>query len=140
MRVIGGKAKGTTLLSVPGESTRPILDRVKTALFDTIRPILEDASLLDLFGGSGSVGIEALSQGASHATFIEINAKAVSVIRKNLEKTRLLESAQVRLASLKRPLPLTILSLSRLPSMRDSGLMLSRALLKDHTSLIPKVT
>lgn len=95
MRVIGGKAKGKKLLSVPGDSTRPILDRVRTALFDTIRPDLPGMQILDLFGGTGSVGIEALSQGAEHCTFTELNSKAVQTIKKNLEATGLASQATV---------------------------------------------
>jgi 16S rRNA (guanine(966)-N(2))-methyltransferase RsmD len=87
MRVVSGKAKGKTLQSVPGDSTRPILDRVKTALFDILRPQIEGSSVLDLFAGSGGVGIEALSQGAAHCTFLDINAKAAATVRANLELT-----------------------------------------------------
>src|SRR5438270_812939 len=61
MRVVAGSARGTKLLVVPGHGTRPILDRVKTSLFDVLRPRLEGMKMLDLFAGSGSVGIEALS-------------------------------------------------------------------------------
>ncbi len=96
MRVVSGSAKGIQLDSVPGESTRPILDRVKTALFDILRPELAGKSILDLFAGSGSVGIEALSQGAEHAVFVDLEKKAVAVIKGNLEKTRLTSQAEVR--------------------------------------------
>lgn len=96
MRVVSGTAKGRKLLSVPGDGTRPILDRVKTALFDTIRGRIQDAVMLDLFAGSGSVGIEALSQGARHCTFIDLAEEAVKTIRANLETTGLKEKAEVR--------------------------------------------
>lgn len=96
MRVVAGIAKGHRLQAVPGDSTRPILDRVKTALFDTIRPELEDSSVLDLFAGSGSVGIEALSQGADHCTFIDCNHKAIETIQDNLAKTGLKQRATVQ--------------------------------------------
>lgn len=95
MRVIGGKARGMRLDSVPGDSTRPILDRVRTALFDILRPRLAGIRMLDVFGGSGSVGIEALSQGAAHCTFLDINNNAFKTIRKNLEHTKLSEQALV---------------------------------------------
>lgn len=95
MHVIAGKAKGRKLLAVPGDSTRPILNRVKTALFDTIRPYIEDVQFLDLFGGTGAIGIEALSQGAKHCIFTELNHKACETIKKNLENTQLLNQAQV---------------------------------------------
>lgn len=96
MRVIGGTAKGRKLLAVPGDTTRPILDRVKTSLFDILRPRLDGIRVLDLFGGSGAVGIEALSQGATHCTFIDITPKAVETIKKNLETTGLSAQASVR--------------------------------------------
>lgn len=86
MRVIGGKAKGRTLLSVPGDTTRPILDRVKQTLFDILRSTLEGSDWLDLFAGTGSVGIEALSQGAESCTFVDVDKKAVEVIKENLRR------------------------------------------------------
>ncbi len=96
MRVIGGTAKGRALKSVPGDSTRPILDRVKTPLFDILRPRLADIAILDLFGGTGAVGIEALSQGAASCVFIDTNAKAVATIKDNLTTCQLLDKAEVR--------------------------------------------
>ncbi len=95
MRVVSGSARGTKLLAVPGDSTRPILDRVKTALFDILRPRIEGISVLDMFAGSGSVGIEALSQGAAHCTFIDLNNNAFKTIQANLKTTRLAERASV---------------------------------------------
>lgn len=96
MRVISGSAKGHKLDSIPGDNTRPILDRVKVALFDTIRPRIQGKTFLDLFAGSGSVGIEALSQGASHATFTELYEPAIKVIHKNLKHTKLEDRASVK--------------------------------------------
>lgn len=96
MRVVGGSARGIKLNAVPGDTTRPILDRVKTALFDTIRPRLVDAELLDMFSGSGSVGIEALSQGAKHCIFLDSARAAVETINTNLEATKLRAQAEVR--------------------------------------------
>jgi 16S rRNA (guanine966-N2)-methyltransferase len=96
MRVIGGSAKGRPLKSVPGDSTRPILDRVKTPLFDILRPSLPGISVLDLFGGTGAVGIEALSQGADHCVFLDVNARAVATIRDNLTTCDLADRAEVR--------------------------------------------
>lgn len=96
MRVVSGTAKGRTLKAVPGDTTRPILDRVKTALFDTIRPYIQGATVLDLFAGSGSVGIEALSQGASHCTFLDLAAPAIKTINSNLEATKLSAQATVK--------------------------------------------
>ena len=96
MRVIGGSARGMRLNLVPGEGTRPILDRVKTALFDILRPRLEGMHVLDLFAGSGGVGIESLSQGAEFCTFNDRARKAALTIRKNLEVTGFVDRAEVR--------------------------------------------
>jgi 16S rRNA (guanine(966)-N(2))-methyltransferase RsmD len=96
MRVIGGTAKGRLLKAVPGDGTRPILDRVKTPLFDILRPTLSGAVILDLFAGTGAVGIEALSQGAQSCVFLDTNAKAVATIRDNLGTCGLLDKAEVR--------------------------------------------
>lgn len=96
MRVIGGTAKGRLLKAVPGDGTRPILDRVKVPLFDILRPSLPGTRWLDLFGGTGSVGIEALSQGAEHCVFLDTNLKAVQTIKHNLEVTGLSEKGEVR--------------------------------------------
>jgi 16S rRNA (guanine(966)-N(2))-methyltransferase RsmD len=84
IRVIGGSAKGRKLKMVPGTSTRPIGDRVKEALFNIIDPEIKGSSFLDLFAGTGSVGIEALSRGARSTHFIELDRKAVQTIRENL--------------------------------------------------------
>jgi 16S rRNA (guanine(966)-N(2))-methyltransferase RsmD len=96
MRVVGGSARGKSLLLVPGHGTRPIVDRVKTALFDILRPRLAGAVVLDLFAGTGSVGIEALSQGAEHCTFTDAGERAIATIRKNLAHTGLADRATVQ--------------------------------------------
>jgi 16S rRNA (guanine(966)-N(2))-methyltransferase RsmD len=98
MRVVGGSAKGKPLRMVPGSGTRPIMDRVKTALFDILRPRIDGMELLDLFAGSGSVGIEALSQGAARCTFLDLGEQAVRTIRQNLATTGLADRAEVRRA------------------------------------------
>jgi 16S rRNA (guanine(966)-N(2))-methyltransferase RsmD len=95
MRVIAGRAKGRRLRSVPGEVTRPITDRVKEALFDILREEVAGCRFLDLFGGTGGVGIEALSQGAAHCTFVERDRRALRTIRENLEETGLASDAEV---------------------------------------------
>lgn len=89
MRVISGSAKGLRLASVPGKSTRPITDQVKEALFNILGPSIIEKTILDLFGGTGAVGIEALSRGAEHAVFLEINYKAYKTILQNLKATKL---------------------------------------------------
>jgi 16S rRNA (guanine(966)-N(2))-methyltransferase RsmD len=95
MRVISGSAKGRNLQSVPGDSTRPITDRVKEALFNILGADIVAARFLDLFGGTGGVGIEALSRGAAHAVFIEKNRKAQETIKANLLHTRLNDRAEI---------------------------------------------
>ncbi len=95
MRVIAGSARGRKLKSPPSIATRPIIDRVKTALFDTLGDRLHGATVLDLFGGVGSVGIEALSRGARHAVFVELDNAAAEVLRENLRLTNLAERAEV---------------------------------------------
>jgi 16S rRNA (guanine(966)-N(2))-methyltransferase RsmD len=95
MRVISGSAKGRTLQSVPGDSTRPITDRVKEAVFNIFGTDIVDARFLDLFGGTGGVGIEALSRGAAQAVFIEKNRKAQETIKANLLLTKLIDRAEI---------------------------------------------
>jgi 16S rRNA (guanine966-N2)-methyltransferase len=94
-RIIGGKARGIRLEAVPGDITRPITDRVKESLFNIIGADIEKSSFLDLFGGTGSVGIEALSRGGSFTRFIEISPVAVSIIKKNLIKTKLISRSDI---------------------------------------------
>ena len=95
MRVISGSAKGRHLQSVPGDSTRPVTDRVKEAVFNIFGADIVDAQFLDLFGGTGGVGIEALSRGAARAVFIEKNRKAQETIKANLLLTRLSGRAEI---------------------------------------------
>lgn len=95
MRVISGKAKGTHLESLEGEQTRPTLDRIKEAWFNIIQNEIIDAQVLDLFSGSGALGIEALSRGAKEAILCDQSTQAIRIIQKNLEKTELEQSAHV---------------------------------------------
>lgn len=107
-RIISGSAKGTRLNMVPGDITRPITDVVKEALFNIlgVEDVI-DSIWLDLFGGTGSVGIEALSRGAKFTRFNDLNRAAVDTIRENLKKTHLEDRAEVlqsdAFALLKRP-------------------------------------
>ncbi len=94
MRVVTGEAKGKKLKSPKTIGTRPIMDRVKTALFDILAPEVQDSRFLDLFAGTGGVGIEALSRGAAWATFIEMNPQIVKLIRENLQITGLTARAE----------------------------------------------
>ncbi|HKF39041.1 MAG TPA: 16S rRNA (guanine(966)-N(2))-methyltransferase RsmD [Ktedonobacteraceae bacterium] len=94
MRVVTGEAKGRKLKAPKTAGTRPIIDRVKTALFDILSTRVDDARFLDLFAGTGSVGIEALSRGAASATFIEMNYSVLKVVRENLKITGLGDRAE----------------------------------------------
>ena len=95
LRIIGGKARGRRIRSVPGEMTRPITDKVREALFNIIGTDIQGATLLDLFAGTGSVGIEALSRGAEYVCFVERNRQPITIIRENLKITGLEEGAVV---------------------------------------------
>ena len=89
MRVITGKARGVTLKTPEGLQTRPTTDRVKEALFSIIQFDIPAASVLDLFGGTGQLGIEALSRGARRAVFVDESDKACRLIQENLRRTRM---------------------------------------------------
>jgi 16S rRNA (guanine966-N2)-methyltransferase len=93
-RVVAGPARSVRL-EAPGEGTRPLADRVKQTLFAILEPDLRGATFLDLFAGSGAAGIEALSRGAAHATFVERDAGAIRTIKANLQRTGLAERATV---------------------------------------------
>jgi 16S rRNA (guanine966-N2)-methyltransferase len=97
MRVISGSARGLKLLAPPGTSVRPTPDRVREAVFNSLGSLgaVVGASVLDLFAGSGALGIEALSRGANDCTFCESDPRTVAVLRENLAHTRTAESAQV---------------------------------------------
>ena len=89
MRVITGKARGVQLKTPDGLATRPTADRVKEALFSIIQFDIPGAKVLDLFGGTGQLGIEALSRGAKSATFVDAGEPACRLIKENLKRTRL---------------------------------------------------
>jgi len=95
MRVISGSAKGIHLQAVPGSGTRPITDRVKESLFNILGDCVVDARVLDLFAGTGSVGIEALSRGAALAVFVEKQSRATRTIQANLRRTHLQAQAHI---------------------------------------------
>lgn len=95
MRVIAGTARRLNLVTPKGFSTRPTSDKVKETLFNIIAPRLYDVKFLDLFAGSGGIGIEALSRGARKAVFIEKDKNALSCIKKNLETTHFTDIADV---------------------------------------------
>ena len=95
MRVIAGTAKRIQLKTVEGLDTRPTTDRIKETLFNMISEYLADSSFLDLFSGSGAIGIEALSRGATSAVFVEQSKLATNCIRDNLKRTKLDSSGEV---------------------------------------------
>lgn len=95
MRVISGRAKGIKLLSLEGEFTRPTLDRVKESIFGSIQFYLKNSVCLDIFAGSGSLGIEAISRGALHVDFCDNSKLAVEIIKNNIKKTHFQEFSNV---------------------------------------------
>ncbi len=95
MRVISGSARGKKLNSLDGLTTRPTLDRVKEALFNILQFSLKDKKILDLFSGSGALAVEALSRGAKKAVLSDNSIKAIQVINKNLQETKLIDKAEV---------------------------------------------
>lgn len=95
MRIITGKARGVRLSTLAGETTRPTSERAKEAIFSMLHLSVQGARVLDLFAGSGQMALEALSRGAAHALLCDSSREAVTVIRANLEKTRLFADAEV---------------------------------------------
>lgn len=95
MRVIAGTARGRPLVAPRGTATRPIADRVKETLFDILGDRVPDARVLDLYAGSGAIGIEALSRGAAQCDFVEHDRRAVAAIRENLERAGVGDRASV---------------------------------------------
>jgi 16S rRNA (guanine966-N2)-methyltransferase len=96
MRVIAGTARGRPLVAPRGTATRPIADRVKETLFAILADRVVDASVLDLYAGSGAVGVEALSRGAAHCAFVERDRRAVAAIRENLQRAGVTDRGSVR--------------------------------------------
>lgn len=95
LRIISGEAKGHKLKTPKGTTTRPTSDRVKESLFNIIAPYLADAKVLDIFAGTGNLGIEALSRGAGEAVFIDKSPQCTDIIRENLIHTKLSHKAQI---------------------------------------------
>ena len=94
MRIISGKARGTKLYTLEGMNTRPTLDRVKESIFNIIQNEIEGAKVLDLFAGSGAIGLECLSRGAEKAILCDKSKEAIAIIQKNIEKTHMQEKVQ----------------------------------------------
>lgn len=101
MRIIGGKARGTKLYTLEGENTRPTLDRVRESLFNIIQKDVPNAVFLDLFAGSGAIGLEAISRGAKKSILCDKNRDAIKIIKKNIEKTRSREQVELYEADFK---------------------------------------
>jgi 16S rRNA (guanine(966)-N(2))-methyltransferase RsmD len=95
VRIIAGAYKGRRLVTPRGDVTRPTADQVRIALMDTLMPWLPDARLLDLFAGAGGVGLEALSRGAAHVTFVERDPRAVAALRDNIAMLGVAAAARV---------------------------------------------
>lgn len=95
MRVITGSARGKKLLTLEGQDVRPTTDRTKEAMFSSIQFDIEGAKVLDLFAGSGQLGIEALSRGAASCVFVDRNKQAIDVVKKNLQSTSLSKNSIV---------------------------------------------
>lgn len=95
MRVIAGKRKGHALKSVPGHGTRPTTDKIKESVFQMIGPFFDGGRVLDLFAGSGSLGIEALSRGMEEAVFVDKHGKAIQTIKENLKSVKMEDLAKV---------------------------------------------
>ena len=96
LRIIAGAARGLKLLSLDGLDTRPTLDRVKEPLFSMLMPYIEEKNVLDLFSGSGALGLEALSRGAKKCTFVDKNPKCRNIIEANINKARFSEKSTVK--------------------------------------------
>lgn len=95
MRIISGSARGTKLYTLEGQATRPTLDRVKESLFNIIQNEVVDSVFLDLFSGSGAIGLEAASRGAKKTILCDKSKDAIKVINKNVEKTHLKEKVEL---------------------------------------------
>lgn len=95
MRVISGRARGLKLKAPEGLETRPTTDRIKESLFNIISPYLQEINFLDLFSGSGAIGIEALSRGAERAFFVDSSKVCYNIIKENLASARLLEKSKI---------------------------------------------
>jgi len=98
MRVISGINKGKKLYAPEGNSVRPTSDKVKEAIFNIIGPIDKEAAVLDLFAGSGSIGIEFLARGAKYCTFVDASRKSLNFVRKNLELCNFKDRARIILS------------------------------------------
>ena len=95
MRIISGTARGTKLFTLEGETTRPTLDRVKESMFKIIQNEVQNSIFIDLFSGSGAIGLEAASRGAKRVILCDKSKQAINIINKNIEKTHLKEKIEL---------------------------------------------
>ena len=95
MRIISGKSRGLNLNTLKGDNTRPTLDRVKESVFNILGNTLDDVVVLDLFAGSGALGLEALSRGAKFCFFVDSSKDAVDIINKNVAKCRVEDKSEI---------------------------------------------
>lgn len=95
MRIISGTARGTKLFTLEGETTRPTLDRVKESMFNIIQNEVQNSIFIDLFSGSGAIGLEAASRGAKRVILCDKSKQAINIINKNIEKTHLKEKVEL---------------------------------------------
>ena len=95
MRIIAGKSRGTKLYTLEGTTTRPTLDRVKESIFNIIQKDIQGSYFLDLFSGSGAIGLEAISRGAEKAILCDKSKEAINIIKKNIEKTHTAEQVEL---------------------------------------------
>ncbi len=147
MRIITGSARGIALETLPGDETRPTAERVKEALFSMIQFDIEGRRVLDLFAGSGQLGLEALSRGAAQATFVDLSRDAADIILKNAAKTKLKDRARVAVMDFSAYLkngrfdePFDIIFLDppyNTPCMAEAlGLILSSGALRDGGTVV----
>ena len=152
MRVIAGSARRLLLKTLPGNDTRPTTDMIKETLFNMINFDLPGSRFLDLYAGSGAIGIEALSRGASFCTFVDNNAKAVAVIRENVEHTHFTDQSNIitseavsalrRLENTSEPYDFVFLDPPYDQGMEDSALryLKSSKLLHTNSSIIVEMS
>ena len=96
MRIIAGDHRGRKLAQVEGDHIRPTADRIREALFNILGPFVRGSRVLDLFAGTGALGLEALSRGAEHAVFVDASQKSCAVVKENIQRCRLEDKTQVR--------------------------------------------
>lgn len=95
MRIVAGKYRSRVLKSLEGEQTRPTLDKVKEAVFSRVGPYFDGGEMLDLFGGSGSISLEAISRGMDHSVIVDVSMKAVNIIRENVRMLKVEDQCEI---------------------------------------------